>query len=123
MKRIITIAALAIAATGMATVSVNAQNANRLNPLPFSVFDMNNDGAITKAEFDEVRAKRQAASGGLGRNQANAPAFEAFDTNNDGVINMAEFAAVHPMNVPQGQGQGRGVGGMQPFPNSRPCAK
>ena len=45
MKRFFTIAAQAIAATGMATVSANAQNANRLNSRPFSVFDMNDDGA------------------------------------------------------------------------------
>jgi len=111
MKRIITIAALAIAATGMATVSANAQNANRLNPLPFSVFDMNNDGAITRAEFGEVRAKRQAASGGMGRNRANAPIFEAFDTNGDGTISEAEFMKYRANNMRQRPRMGQGMGG------------
>ncbi|MCF6232319.1 MAG: EF-hand domain-containing protein [Rhodobacteraceae bacterium] len=111
MKRFITIAALAITATGMATVSVDAQNANQRGPLPFSVFDMNNDGAITRAEFDEVRAKRQAASGGLGRNQANAPGFEAIDANGDGTITQAEFTEYRANNMLQRPGMGQGMGG------------
>lgn len=109
MKRFITIATLIISATGIATVSANAQNANRLNPLPFSAFDMNNDGAVTKAEFDEIRAKRQAASGGMGRNRANAPTFETFDADRDGKISMTEFTNMH-QNIPR---QGQGMGGMR----------
>ncbi|MCF6329644.1 MAG: EF-hand domain-containing protein [Henriciella sp.] len=111
MKRFVTIAALVIAATGMATVSANAQNANRPNPLPFSVFDMNNDGAITRAEFDEVRAKRQAASGGVGRNQANAPIFSAIDANGDGTIAQAEFTEHQAENMRQRPRMGQGLGG------------
>jgi len=62
----------------------------------FVDFDRNGDGALTKAEFEEGRAKRIAERSQQGyamRNLANAPTFEAIDADGDGRVGPEEFAA------------------------------
>ncbi|PHQ97888.1 MAG: hypothetical protein COB39_09740 [Marinosulfonomonas sp.] len=79
--------------------------------VPFAVFDLNGDGGVSRAEFDQARANNQAAAGGLGRNQANAPAFEAIDANGDGTITQAEFMEHQAGNMRQRPRMGQGLGG------------
>jgi Ca2+-binding EF-hand superfamily protein len=120
-KRIITMntlpksITLGIIATTLSAAVVLAANSTMRGPLPFSAFDMNNNGTISEDEFTDVRAKRQAARAAEGRqlrNAANAPEFEDIDTDKNGKISKAEFAkgqAAHAR-TRKGPGMGRGMG-------------
>jgi Ca2+-binding EF-hand superfamily protein len=62
----------------------------------FSDFDLNGDGSLTEAEFNEARAKRmseRATQGYPMRNAGNAPAFGSLDTDGNGKVTPDEFAA------------------------------
>ncbi len=111
MKKI----AMLIAASAVAAMAGQAlaQDATQRGPVPFSAWDVNNDGYISKEEFETLRKKRQAArkaEGGLLRNQANAPAFESIDANGDGKISMQEFTAHQQKMMQQRPGRGMGMG-------------
>ena len=68
-------------------------------PMTFQQLDRDNDGAITKKEFDQARTDRAAAMAEAGRpmgHQAGAPVFDALDSDNDGRVTQEEFdAAAH----------------------------
>ncbi len=98
-----------------------AQNVTQRGPLPFNVWDINNDGYISQEEFNTIRQKRQAAraaEGRMMRNQASAPSFASFDKNGDGKISLEEFMAQRQQMMRQrprgmggmGMGPGRGMG-------------
>ena len=60
----------------------------------FSAFDADDDGQISKDEFDQARAERikeRSQQGHQMRNLANAPSFDAIDQNDDGQIDKDEF--------------------------------
>ena len=62
----------------------------------FSDFDLNGDGEIVEAEFNEAHAKRMsemAAEGRQMKHVGDAPGFSGIDTNGDGEISEEEFAA------------------------------
>jgi Ca2+-binding EF-hand superfamily protein len=59
-------------------------------PASFEAFDQDDDGYVTEAEFDALRAERQAARGGRGA--ARAPAFSTFDSDSDGRLTPEELA-------------------------------
>lgn len=62
----------------------------------FADFDLDKDGKITEAEFDEVRAARiskRATEGYQMRGLANAPTFAEIDSNHDGALSPSEFSA------------------------------
>jgi hypothetical protein len=62
----------------------------------FSDFDLNGDGSLTEAEFNEARANRmseRATQGYPMRNAGNAPAFGSLDTDGNGKVTPDEFAA------------------------------
>ena len=69
------------------------QNYMKIQP-DVAEYDLNNDGAITQKELEEVRAKRmkqKVKEGKMLRNAGNAPAFATMDKNNDGLLNQEEF--------------------------------
>ncbi|RXJ96506.1 hypothetical protein CRV00_02505 [Malaciobacter molluscorum] len=116
---------LRIAAISVALCSfLVAQNTPNRGPMPFSSFDLNNDGVITSEEFYKVRNDRmtQKAQQNMPmRNAANAPAFESMDKNKDGKITKEEFTEFrlermknNMKNKGQGMGmqQGKGMGMM-----------
>lgn len=66
--------------------------------LTFADFDLNKDGKISEAEFDEVRAARisqRATAGYPMRGLASAPTFADIDTDKDGSLSPEEFAVQH----------------------------
>ncbi|MCU7923655.1 MAG: hypothetical protein KZQ88_13260 [Candidatus Thiodiazotropha sp. (ex Dulcina madagascariensis)] len=69
---------------------------NRPGPPPFSAFDLNGDGVLVQAEFDQVRAQRisqRASQGYLMRNLPNAPTFSAIDSDGNGQVTPEELSA------------------------------
>ena len=74
--------------------SLNAANIPARGPVPFSVYDANNDGYVTEQEFYDVRAQRiqQRVDQGMPmRNVGNSPDFSAFDANGDGKLTELEL--------------------------------
>lgn len=83
-------------------------------PLPFSAYDQNGDGFVSKEEFNAVREKLKAG----GRPMRNALPFEEIDLNQDGKLSAEEYSAHRSarMGNSPGMGAGRGAGmrGMMP---------
>ena len=64
------------------------------NQPTFSEFDLNNDGKITKIEFDEARTQRmkqRADDGRMQRNAGERHSFKQIDINKNGFISKEEF--------------------------------
>lgn len=80
------------------TQPVAAETGQR-GPVPFSVHDLDGDGYVSRAEFDDFRARRQAERAAEGRRLRNVPrllSFDEIDVNRDGRIDEAEMLdAVH----------------------------
>lgn len=71
----------------------------------FAEYDLNGDGKIGEAEFNEARGKRiseRAQQGYQMRNLGNAPSFADIDTNGDGQISEDEFSAHQAQHRRQG---------------------
>lgn len=112
MLSINAIRSLAVAfAIGGTSFSLAAPQAGQLpprGPVPFSVYDQNGDGFVSKDEFNAAREKLKAE----GRPMRNALSFEDIDLNHDGKLSADEFSAHQSArrgNSP-GMGAGRGAG-------------
>ena len=118
-------------ATGLLTVlagsvvCINAQAEEKPGhgPAPFSVFDMDENGSISEAEFYSVREQRMAAKASEGKKMrcaASAPAFADLDTDGDGQLNPEELTAGQTAHMEkcramgQGAGHGKGTKGNMP---------
>lgn len=98
---------------GILPLSLQAQNTPMRGPIPFSHYDQNKDGLITKKEFNDMRSKRmqeRAESGRPMRNAANAPEFSYFDANNDGKITKQELLEGQNKRMQERRGGGMGMG-------------
>ena len=59
----------------------------------FARLDLDRDGVISRAEFDQVRARRGQAAGGQGRGMAGGRLFALADRNGDGRVTVQEATA------------------------------
>ena len=89
---------VAVGTTGaLLSTAVTAADLPARGPVPFATYDANGDGAVSEAEFNAVREKRQTD----GRPMLRAPSFAELDANHDGRLSPDELAA----------GQRAGMGG------------
>jgi len=111
---------LAGAMFGIIPLSLQAEATPMRGPASFSSFDTNNDGVITKKEFNYTHQKRMQERSEAGmpmRNAGNAPKFRFFDENGDGKITKKEFANAHKERMQKriqqrddyGMGMGKGM--------------
>ncbi len=63
-----------------------SKNGARKGPPPFCVMDINADGNVTEAEYNEFKALKANSGGRRG-----PPPFCMFDSNKDGSITLEEF--------------------------------
>lgn len=113
MITITTIRSLAVAvAIGGVSFSMTAlsEELPPRGPVPFSAYDQNSDGAVSKEEFDAVRGKRKAE----GMPMRNAPPFAELDKNQDGKLSAEEFSARRNAQMGNSPGAGGGGRGMMP---------
>ncbi len=78
-------------------------------PVPFSVFDMDENGYVSEEEFYSVRQQRMAARAAEGKKMrcaASAPAFSDLDSDGDGQLNPEELTAGQKAHRAKCQGQG-----------------
>mgnify|MGYP001827098344 CR=1 FL=1 len=121
--RLFRVAALALmmgGGTAMAQSDVPSQPLQ--GPIPFESFDLDESGAISQQEFDQMRARRAEAreKAGLPSTGGSRP-FSSLDGDADGEITLEEFQAGHAAagaGAGQGPGmqggRGRGMGGSPP---------
>lgn len=119
--RLLGVAALVLfTGSGIAMADGDAPSVSLQGPIPFEVFDLDGNGAISQQEFDQVRARRAEA-----REKAGLPStrqsrsFSGIDSDGDGEIDPEELQAAHgAAGAGPGQGQGRrggrGRGGAPP---------
>ncbi len=119
MKNIACLIAAGWLVTIPATV-VHAGDFPTRGPIPFAVYDTNQDGTISQEEFYSAREQRlneRTQTGMPRRGAAGAPRFEQFDTDNDGRLTESELRAGQAQRVRPtpggGAAMGRGMGAGQ----------
>ena len=90
MKTLTKTIALGILASTFIGGTTLVASAAPKGPVPFTNFDMNSDGAVSKDEFVKAVAKMQAKNTA---SKASAPKFEDVDSNKDGAISKTELAS------------------------------
>ncbi len=95
--RLLGVAALVLfTGSGIAMADGDAPSVSLQGPIPFEVFDLDGNGAISQQEFDQVRARRAEA-----REKAGLPStrqsrsFSGIDSDGDGEIDPEELRAAH----------------------------
>ena len=110
---------LTILAGSVVSTSAQAESKSGHGPAPFSVFDMDENGFVSEAEFNSVREQRMAARASEGKKMrcaASAPAFADLDTDGDGQLSPEELTAGQKAHMDeckakvQGAGHGKGEG-------------
>lgn len=90
-----------------------AQGIPERGPIPFAVYDRDNNGTISEAEFNSIREERisqRMAAGRPMRGMANAPSFSMLDQNSDGQLSKEELIAGQKAQMKKRQGSGQGGG-------------
>ena len=75
--------------------TLQAEPLPQRGPIPFHLYDINSNGAISQDEFNTIRGLRmesRSAQGRPMRNMALEPNFNQFDTDKDGQLNPDELA-------------------------------
>jgi len=115
-------AGLMIVLAGCLVISgVQAKEGSGNGPAPFSVFDMDENGFISEAEFYSVREQRMAARASEGKKMRcakYAPSFADLDTDGDGQLSPEELTAGQKAHMGKckemGHADGKGMKGNMP---------
>lgn len=111
---------------GAVSASVFSAEMPLRGPIPFAIYDSDNNGVISEQEFTKVRNERIAAKSAQGRpmkRAGNAPSFASFDKDKDGQLTQQELTAGQQsqmqnrrgnkgMSFNKGKGQGKGMMGI-----------
>jgi Ca2+-binding EF-hand superfamily protein len=92
--KIMTTGFLVAGSVSVITSALIAQELPAQGPIPFSVYDKNNDGFLSTKEFYDVREKRaeeKIAAGMPMKNAENTPDFSFYDLNGDGKLSETEL--------------------------------
>lgn len=92
-------------------ICVQSEEIPARGPIPFTVFDEDDNGFISEKEFNTVRGERMAtrvAEGRPMRGAASAPSFAEIDANGDGQLTRDELAAKQQAQMEQRRGMGMG---------------
>ena len=104
---------LTILAGSVVSISAQAEDKPGHGPVPFSVFDMNENGFISEAEFYSVREQRMTAKASEGKKMrcaASAPSFADLDTDGDGQLSPEELTAGQKAHMGECRAKGQGAG-------------
>lgn len=119
LSKCIAMGLLTVLAGSVVSISAQAEEKQGHGPAPFSVFDMDENGFVSEAEFYSVRSQRMAAKASEGKKMrcaASAPAFADLDTDGDGQLSPEELTAGQKAHraeckaMGQGNGDGKGHG-------------
>ena len=117
LKKTYTVGLVITFSSVLLPVSAQSEEIPARGPIPFDVYDKDNNGLVSENEFNAVRGERmstRAAEGRPMRGAASAPSFSEFDTNGNGQLTRDELAAGQRAQMEKrqgmGMGQGRGMG-------------
>ncbi len=113
LSKCIATSLLTIFAGSVVSISAQAEGKPGHGPAPFSVFDMDQNGFVSEAEFYSVREQRMAAKASEGKKMrcaASAPAFADLDTDGDGQLSPEELTAGQKAHMSKCKAQGQGAG-------------
>lgn len=106
MKTLTKTIAFSIVATALTAGYTLAADEHVHEPMPFSAFDTDKDGAISEKELMDTRAKFEEKGDALHK-VAETPTFADVDLNKDGKISKPEFSVAQATHHEKG---GQGIG-------------
>ena len=113
LSKLSTTGLLLVLAGGFVSVGAQADQGSKNGHVPFSVFDMDQNGSVSEAEFYSVREQRMAAKASEGKKMkcvASAPSFTDIDTNGDGQLSPEELSAGQKAHMNKCKEMGHGAG-------------